>query len=77
MNYPDYRPRRLRKNDNFRRMIRETNLSADNLIYPLFAVPGHWEWSYWVDGDYHLLPDARYRRLCRIFARQQKLQSRK
>ncbi len=40
MNFPDYRPRRLRQNENFRRMIRETKLSADNLIYPLFAVPG-------------------------------------
>jgi porphobilinogen synthase len=40
MNFPDYRPRRLRKNENFRRLIRETTLSADNLIYPLFAVPG-------------------------------------
>ncbi|MBM4315336.1 MAG: hypothetical protein FJ122_15670 [Deltaproteobacteria bacterium] len=40
MNFPDYRPRRLRQNANFRRMIRETTLSADNLIYPLFAVPG-------------------------------------
>jgi len=40
MNFPDYRPRRLRKNENFRRMIRETALSVDNLIYPLFAVPG-------------------------------------
>ena len=30
------------------------NINAD----PLFAVPGHWEWSYWVDGDYHLLPDS-------------------
>jgi porphobilinogen synthase len=40
MNFPDYRPRRLRQNDNFRRMIRETKLSADNLIYPLFVVPG-------------------------------------
>jgi porphobilinogen synthase len=40
MNFPDYRPRRLRQNENFRRLIRETKLSADNLIYPLFAVPG-------------------------------------
>jgi porphobilinogen synthase len=40
MNFPDYRPRRLRQNENFRRMIRETKLSVDNLIYPLFAVPG-------------------------------------
>lgn len=39
MQFPEYRPRRLRKNDNFRRLIKETRLSADNLIYPLFAVP--------------------------------------
>jgi porphobilinogen synthase len=40
MYYPDYRPRRLRKNENFRRMIRETKLSVDDLVYPLFTVPG-------------------------------------
>jgi porphobilinogen synthase len=40
MQFPDYRPRRLRKNENFRRLIRETSLSPDHLIYPLFAVPG-------------------------------------
>jgi porphobilinogen synthase len=30
----------MRKNDPLRRLIRETRLSADNLIYPLFVVPG-------------------------------------
>jgi porphobilinogen synthase len=40
MNFPEYRPRRLRKNENFRRMIRETKLSVDDLVYPLFVVPG-------------------------------------
>jgi porphobilinogen synthase len=40
MQFPEYRPRRLRKNENFRRMIRETRLSVDNLVYPLFVVPG-------------------------------------
>lgn len=40
MQFPEYRPRRLRKNENFRRLIRETQLSVDDLIYPLFAVPG-------------------------------------
>ena len=40
MQFPDYRPRRLRKNENFRRLIRETKLSVDNMIYPLFVVPG-------------------------------------
>ena len=40
MFFPDYRPRRLRQNENFRRMIRETRLSVDDLILPLFAVEG-------------------------------------
>jgi porphobilinogen synthase len=40
MQFPEYRPRRLRKNENFRRLIRETRLSADDLVYPLFAVSG-------------------------------------
>ncbi|OEU48674.1 MAG: delta-aminolevulinic acid dehydratase, partial [Desulfobacterales bacterium S3730MH5] len=40
MLFPDYRPRRLRQNENFRRMIRETQLSVDDLILPLFAVEG-------------------------------------
>ena len=40
MLFPDYRPRRLRQNDAFRRMIRETRLSVDNLILPLFTING-------------------------------------
>src|SRR5574340_1501203 len=40
MEFPGYRPRRLRKNDQLRRMVRETRLSVDNLILPLFVVPG-------------------------------------
>ena len=40
MLFPDYRPRRLRQNDAFRRMIRETRLSVDDLILPLFAIDG-------------------------------------
>jgi len=40
MYFPEYRPRRMRKNENFRRMIRETKLSVDDFMYPLFAVPG-------------------------------------
>ena len=40
MLFPEYRPRRLRQNDAFRRMIRETRLSADDLILPLFAIDG-------------------------------------
>jgi len=40
MYFPEYRPRRMRKNENFRRMIRETKLSVDDFMYPLFAAPG-------------------------------------
>lgn len=40
MQYPDYRPRRMRRTPQLRSMIRETRLSRDNLIYPLFVVPG-------------------------------------
>ncbi|MCL5057941.1 MAG: porphobilinogen synthase [Actinobacteria bacterium] len=40
MRYPDYRPRRLRQNEGFRRMVRETVLSVDDLVYPLFAAAG-------------------------------------
>ena len=35
MLFPDYRPRRLRQNEAFRRMIRETHLSVDDFILPL------------------------------------------
>jgi len=49
--------RRLRRDENFRRMIRETKLSLDDLIYPLFvrpgknikaeisSMPGNYQWS--------------------------------
>ena len=35
-----FRPRRLRLNENLRAMIRETNLSVKDLIYPIFVVAG-------------------------------------
>ena len=40
MLFPDYRPRRLRRNENLRRMIRETQLTVDDLILPLFVIGG-------------------------------------
>ncbi len=40
MLFPEYRGRRLRATDNFRRMIRETKLSRDDFVLPLFAVEG-------------------------------------
>lgn len=39
--FPIYRPRRLRANENLRRLVRETALSADDLIYPMFVVHGN------------------------------------
>jgi len=38
--FPYHRPRRLRKNVTIRRMVRETSLSPDNFIYPLFITFG-------------------------------------
>ena len=40
MSFPIHRPRRLRRNENLRRMTRETHLRVDDLIMPLFIVPG-------------------------------------
>ncbi|AFK86660.1 MULTISPECIES: porphobilinogen synthase [Thermoanaerobacterium] len=34
------RPRRLRGNETIRSMIRETSINIDDLIYPMFVVPG-------------------------------------
>ena len=38
--FPIYRPRRLRANENLRRLVRETALSVNDLIYPMFVVHG-------------------------------------
>lgn len=40
MFFPEYRPRRLRRTEALRRMIRETVLRPDDLILPLFAIGG-------------------------------------
>ncbi len=57
MLFPDYRPRRLRQSPALRRMVRETTLSVNDLILPLFAIdgkgvknpiasmPGHYQFS--------------------------------
>ena len=37
---PYYRPRRLRENSTLRSMVRETSLSTQQLIYPLFVQEG-------------------------------------
>ena len=57
MNFPITRMRRMRRNATLRRMVRETRLSVDNLILPLFvregrdvkiaikSMPGNYQWS--------------------------------
>lgn len=57
ISFPKHRPRRLRKNETIRRMVRETTLSIDDLILPLFvtfgkgkknaikSMPGHYQMS--------------------------------
>jgi porphobilinogen synthase len=40
MNHPLHRPRRLRRNEALRGLVRETRLSTAGLIYPLFVCPG-------------------------------------
>ena len=37
MKFPTYRPRRLRANEKLRGMIRETELSVNHLVYPVFV----------------------------------------
>ncbi|MEB3210806.1 MAG: porphobilinogen synthase [Leptolyngbyaceae bacterium] len=38
--FPVHRPRRLRSTTQLRRMVRENVVTTNDLIYPLFAVPG-------------------------------------
>jgi porphobilinogen synthase len=40
MSFPESRPRRLRRTPTIRRLVRETTLSTDNLLFPLFVGPG-------------------------------------
>jgi porphobilinogen synthase len=40
MSFPETRLRRLRQNPTLRRLVRETRLSADDFVLPLFVCPG-------------------------------------
>ncbi|HEV8384644.1 MAG TPA: porphobilinogen synthase [Candidatus Acidoferrales bacterium] len=40
MTFPSQRPRRLRRSELIRRMVRETRLTTDGFIYPMFVCPG-------------------------------------
>ena len=53
------RPRRLRSSDCLRRMVRETRVSPDSLIYPLFLVEGEniVESIPSLEGQYRYSPD--------------------
>ncbi|MGA1826486.1 MAG: porphobilinogen synthase [bacterium] len=59
MYYPLYRSRRLRANENVRRMVRQTRLTADQFIYPLFVVHGTSVKKEIpsMPGNYHFSPD--------------------
>ena len=57
--FPLARPRRLRRTENLRRMVRETSLAADDFLYPLFVVHGRGVRREIpsMPGSYHLSPD--------------------
>src|SRR5437870_3564199 len=38
--FPAYRPRRLRRSEALRRLVRETRVTLEQLVQPLFVVPG-------------------------------------
>jgi porphobilinogen synthase len=40
MSFPTHRPRRLRRTEVFRGLVRENRLDARSLVYPLFVCPG-------------------------------------
>jgi porphobilinogen synthase len=59
MQFPEYRARRSRRTEAIRRMVRETRLTTDAFIYPMFVVPGSGvkkEISS-MPGQYHLSVD--------------------
>jgi porphobilinogen synthase len=39
--FPTHRPRRLRRTERLRGLVRETRLSTSGLVYPMFACPGN------------------------------------
>jgi porphobilinogen synthase len=41
MGFPIARPRRLRQSENWRAMVRETELDVSDFVYPMFIVPGN------------------------------------
>ena len=60
MAFPKIRMRRLRSSDSMRRLVRETSLSMDNLVYPLFVREGEnlKEPIKSMTGCFHFSPDT-------------------
>ncbi len=60
MGFPTTRLRRLRQNAKFRRLVCETSLSVDDLVWPVFAVPGQGirREIGALPGNYHLSVDC-------------------
>ncbi len=59
MSFPTERPRRLRRSEGLRAMVRETHLTPEHLVYPLFVAPGKGfrEEISSLPGCFHLSPD--------------------
>jgi len=60
MGFPTIRQRRLRANETIRRLVRQTRLSIDDFVYPLFACPGRnvTEPIESMTGCFHFSPDT-------------------
>jgi len=59
MGFPKNRMRRLRSSESMRRLVRQSSLSVDDLVYPLFVRRGEGrkEPIKSMDGCFHLSPD--------------------
>ena len=60
MGFPEIRMRRLRSTENMRRLVRQTKLATDDLVYPLFVKPGRGvrEPIKSMSGCFHFSPDT-------------------
>jgi porphobilinogen synthase len=59
MTFPSERPRRLRKTERLRSLVRETRVAPDQTVYPLFVAPGRGlrREIASLPGCFHLSPD--------------------
>lgn len=71
MGFPQIRLRRLRASDAMRRLISETRLRPDDLVYPLFVCPGQGVQSpiHSMDGCFHFSPDTLIREAREVYER--------